>query len=232
VLCQPALVTLLASHASIDEALRADQPLPSSGWDYWVPPLSLPFLFGTRLDSVPAELPYLAAAPERIERWRAALAVPAGMLRVGLVWRGNPRFENDAQRSLPSPATLTPLLDVPDVRFFSLQREALATDVAAVDLGAQIEDFADTAAIMSHLDLVITVDTAAAHLAGALAKQCWVLLPDYQTDWRWLAERTDSPWYPSVMTLFRQARAGDWDGVVRQVCEALGGAARMANRPT
>lgn len=232
VLCQPALVTLLENHAGIDVALGADQPLPSSGWDYWAPPLSLPFLFGTRLDSIPAALPYLAAAPARSERWQVALGVPPGVLRVGLVWSGNPRFENDAERSLPSPAVLAPLLDVPGVCFVSLQRDAVPAELAVVDLGAKIEDFADTAAIMSHLDLVITVDTATAHLAGALAKRCWVLLPDYQTDWRWLAGRTDSPWYPGVMTLFRQVRAGDWESVVQQVREALGRAARMTGHPT
>ncbi|MDO8249390.1 MAG: glycosyltransferase family 9 protein [Rhodoferax sp.] len=115
------------------------------------------------------------------------------------MWKGNPRFENEANRSLPGLEVLVPLLH----------------------LGSQIEDFADTAAIVANLDLVICVDTAIAHLAGALGKPCWVLLPAYKTDWRWLDERTHSPWYPGVMRLFRQSAVGSWTGVVAGVQAAL-----------
>jgi hypothetical protein len=224
VLAHPALTALLASHAAIDEIFSADQTLPRTGWDYWVPPLSLPFLFGTRLDTIPADLPYLFAEVERVERWRPRLKSAVAARHIGIAWRGNPNFENDAERSLSSLAVLAPLAEVDGATFFSLQRDVQARELAplaAVDLGSRIGDFADTAAIMSHLDLVITVDTATAHLAGALGKRCWVLLPDHQTDWRWLADRADSPWYPGVMTLFRQPHAGDWGSVVQELQRRL-----------
>jgi hypothetical protein len=121
-----------------------------------------------------------------------------------------------------------PLGRIPGVRYFSLQKGAGEDEAAAppaglplVDLGPYIRDFSDTAAIVTNLDLVISVDTAAAHLAGALGKRCWVLLPDYKTDWRWLAGREDSPWYPGVMRLFRQPGMGDWSAVLTAVCAAL-----------
>ena len=114
------------------------------------------------------------------------------------------------------------------MRFFGLQKGAGEAEAAnpppglpLVNLGPQISDFADTAALLENLDLVICVDTAVAHIAGAMGKACWVLLPDYKTDWRWLAGRSDSPWYPGVMRLFRQPRMGDWTTVVAEVCAAL-----------
>jgi hypothetical protein len=227
-ICHPALKSLLSGFSAVDQLFSADQPLPSSGWDYWVPLLSLPFLFGTRLESIPAELPYLAADAARVEHWRAVMGERQGELRVGLVWRGNPLFENNVQRSLSSPALLAPLTEIPGTRFYLLQKrepgdvaEALPGPNPVIDFGAAIVDFEDTAAIMSQLDLVITVDTAAAHLAGALAKPCWVLLSDYRPDWRWLTDRADSPWYPGVMTLFRQPRAGDWGSVVLELQRRL-----------
>jgi ADP-heptose:LPS heptosyltransferase len=156
------------------------------------------------------------------------MACPEGELRIGLAWKGNPRFENDVDRSLPSLAVLAPLADIPGVRFFSLQKgvgqeeaQQAQNPLSVVDLGSRIGDFADTAAIMMNLDLVITVDTAVAHLAGALARPCWVLLPDYQTDWRWLADRVDSPWYPGVMRLFRQRLPGDWTTTIADVKAGL-----------
>jgi hypothetical protein len=238
VLAHPALANLLLSYAALDEIFPADQKLPQDGWDYWVPPLSLPYHFATRLDCVPAPLPYLSADPARIERWRpkieSAEKSAVAVRRVGVAWRGSVGFENDAERSLASLAVLAPLAEVPGVRFYSLHREARPEDLAplaAVDLGTDIADFADTAAIIAQLDLVISVDTAVAHLAGAMAKPCWVLLPDYQTDWRWLSTRTDSPWYPGVMRLFRQPRRGDWNSVVQQVRVALDGTDRMATNP-
>ena len=228
ILCHPGLKRLFATLTGVDDAFAFDEPLPSPGWDYWTPVLSLPFHFKTRLDSIPADLPYLFAKPERIAHWAAILGGSSGERRVGLVWKGNPRFENDADRSLPSLATLLPLWDVPGVRFFSLQKgtgqeEAACTPQAQplTDLGSGLGDFADTAAVVMNLDLVITVDTAVAHLAGALGKPCWVLLPDYKTDWRWLTGRTDSPWYPGVLRLFRQNTAGDWGAVIEEVKSAL-----------
>jgi Tfp pilus assembly protein PilF len=230
VLCHPPLATLFATLDGADSALAFDQAYPASTWDYWTPPLSIPFHCGTRLDSIPARLPYLRAAPEKSETWAQRLATHCSPddLRVGLVWKGNPRFENDADRSLPSLAALATLGRIPGVRYFSLQKGAGEDEAAAppaglplVDLGPYIRDFSDTAAIVTNLDLVISVDTAAAHLAGALGKRCWVLLPDYKTDWRWLAGREDSPWYPGVMRLFRQPGMGDWSAVLTAVCAAL-----------
>jgi hypothetical protein len=144
------------------------------------------------------------------------------------VWKGSTQFENDADRSLPSLDVLAPLWTVADVNFISLQKGAGEDEAAQppkglplLNLGYQLEDFADTAAVVTSLDLVICVDTAIAHLAGALGKPCWVLLPEYKTDWRWLTERTDSPWYPVNMRLFRQPAMGNWATVIAEVVIAL-----------
>jgi hypothetical protein len=149
-------------------------------------------------------------------------------LRVGLVWKGNPQFENDSDRSLPHLQTLAPLWRVPGLDFVSLQKGAGEGDVAEraaqqplADLGSAMQDFADAAAIVAQLDLVITVDTAMAHLAGALGKPCWLLLPWYMTDWRWGIEGTDSIWYPGAMRLFRQGPDADWGPVIADVAVAL-----------
>ncbi|MDB5814203.1 MAG: repeat-containing protein [Rhodocyclales bacterium] len=229
-LCHPALSRLLAGAPGVDAILPLDQPLPASGWDVWTPLLSIPYHCQTRIDSIPAAIPYLHADETQIAYWSQRLAALATgtTLRVGLAWKGNPRFENDAQRSLPSLATLQPLGDVVGVTFFSLQKGAGEHEAASPphglaihDLAPFIHDFADTAAIVMNLDLVICVDTALAHLVGALGKACWVLLPDYKTDWRWLNARSDSPWYPHVISLFRQSAAGNWDQVVIALRGAL-----------
>lgn len=228
ILCHPGLTTLLAGMAGVDQTIAFDAPLPERGWDYWTLPLSLPFLLHTRLDTIPAALPYLAAAPARVAHWAGVIGAGTAPLRVGLAWQGNPRFENDAERSLPSVDLLAPLAAVAGVRFFSLQKGAGAEQtaqapaaLALTDLGSASADFADTAAMIMNLDLVIAVDTAVAHLAGALGKPCWVLLPDYKTDWRWLTARSDTPWYPGVMRLFRQPAGGGWDAVLGEVAAAL-----------
>ena len=224
VLCHPGLVDLFTGLRGADEAIQADQAQPA-GFDLWVPALSLPFHFRTTVDAVPAALPYIAPDPARIERLAPLLAAGQGELKVGLVWKGNPRFENDRERSLPSLSVLAPLAGVDGVRYFSLQKgEEEAQHGAAgfplTDLAPAIHDFADTAALIEGLDLVISVDTAVAHLAGALGKRCWLLLPDYLTDWRWLTERADTPWYPGVMRLFRQ-RGGGWAEVAAELARAL-----------
>jgi Tfp pilus assembly protein PilF len=223
VLCHPGLAALFGSLRGADEVIPLDRDFDRADWDAWAAPLSLPLHVGTTVDSVPAALPYLAPDPARVARLAPLLGNATDALKVGLVWKGNPRFENDAARSLPGFATLAPLLQVPDVRWFSLQKgpgEDEAKD-GVTDLAGAIGDFADTAALIAGLDLVITVDTACAHLAGALGKPCWVLLPAWMPDWRWLADRTDTPWYPHVMRLFRQRRDGAWDEVVREVAAAL-----------
>jgi hypothetical protein len=226
VVCHPGLKVLFGTLSGVDEVFSFNESVPASGWDFWTPPMSLPHYCQTRLDSVPAPIPYLAAHPASVEKWFRQL--PSG-LRVGLVWKGNPRFENDGDRSLPSLAALAPLGRVAGVRFVSLQKgpgedEARCPPpgLSVLALGDALADFADTAALVTNLDLVISVDTAVAHLAGALGKPCWVLLPDYRTDWRWLSERSDTPWYPERMRLFRQpSGSDDWSSVVVAVGEAL-----------
>ncbi len=229
-LCHPALKTLLATLESVDAVIALNEGGHLSGYDFWTLPLSIPLHCRTRLDSIPADLPYLRADARLVEKWSAVLAPEcrAGDFRVGLVWRGNPNFENDADRSLPDLRTLEPLGAVAGARFISLQKDAGEAEAACppaglpvLPLGPQISDFADAAAVLENLDLVICVDTAIAHLAGAMGKPCWVLLPDYMTDWRWLTARADSPWYPRVMRLFRQPRMGEWGEVVGAVRGAL-----------
>jgi tetratricopeptide (TPR) repeat protein len=191
------------------------------------PLLSLPLAFGTTLETVPVQIPYLsvpAAARQKMD----ALPWSAEGLRVGLIWAGNPTFAADLYRNRSIPLTLyRPLLEVEGVHFFSLQiGEPVAQLAESADLAARITDFsphvtdmADTAAQIAHLDLVISADTAVAHLAAALGVPTWVLLP-YAPDWRWLQERSDTPWYPH-MRLFRQSRPGDWAGVVGNLRERL-----------
>jgi tetratricopeptide (TPR) repeat protein len=194
----------------------------ADGFDLHCPLLTLPLAFGTRLETIPAfENGYLAAPAEDVARWDQRL--PAGRRRIGLVWSGSQTHANDANRSLAL-VKLLPLSQQGDV-WVSLQKEVRDRDRAALeasgilDVSAELGDFADTAALISALDLVISVDTSVAHLAGALGKPTWVMLP-FAPDFRWLLDRADSPWYPK-MRLFRQSRAGDWDGVVARIGEAL-----------
>lgn len=226
-LCHPALTQLLRGLQGLDAVSGLDEALPAQPFDYWMPLMSAPYHLATRLDTVPAQLPYLQVDPARVARWSPAVPVD-GALRVGLVWKGNPNFENDAQRSLPHLHTLAPLWQVPGVQFVSLQKGAGEFEAAActmeqplLDLGPALQDFADAAALIHCLDLVITVDTAMAHLAGAVGKPCWLLLPWYMTDWRWGAEGTASVWYPQVMRLFRQGPDADWAPVIEKLVLAL-----------
>lgn len=225
--CRPVLETLFESLEGVAVLLAAAARLPlPDRFDYWTLPLSLPGYCGT-LDeaSIPAEIPYLAANPQRVDHWQAAIDRPE--FKVGLVWQGNPRHHNNPWRSLAGAGQFLPLLDVTGVHFFSLQTDietvmfpAFFQHPAVTDLGHNIEDFADTAAIVAQLDLVICVDTAIAHLAGALGKPCWLLLPHYRTDWRWLKNRADSPWYPTLK-LFRQDADEAWEPVIHAVSQAL-----------
>ena len=196
----------------------ATQALPRT--DYHCPLLSVPRLLGTTLDEVPAAVPYLAADAEVAAAWSQRLRDLPGR-KVGLVWAGLPQYADDAHRSLPL-AQLAPLGTVSGVTFVSLQTGAAAGQAITPPPGLTIHDaspglrdFADTAALVAALDLVISVDTAAAHLAGALGRPVW-LLNRFDTDWRWLTERADSPWYPT-MRIFRQPRRGDWESVISRV---------------
>jgi Flp pilus assembly protein TadD len=220
VICHPGLVELFRSIAALDEVYSITEAFRVAGWDYWCPPLSLPRWCGhNRAEDLSDALPYIEADAARIQAWAPRLPQGGG-LRVGLVWKGNPRFENDAARSLPELNVLAPLAGIPGLVLVGMQKGSGEDDAAAwpggalPNLGPQCRDFTDTAAVVAQLDLVISVDTAVAHLAGALGKPCWVLLPDHQPDWRWFCAREDSPWYPGALRLFRQRRGGDWNDVV------------------
>jgi hypothetical protein len=197
------------------------EPLPR--YDVHCPLMSLPLACGTTLETVPADSPYLAPAAAAVALWEACL--PPCRPRVGLVWSGERAHDNDLNRSI-SLATLMPLFDLADVTFVSLQHEVRAEDAKLLDsrpdvqpLGPKFKDFADTAATIACLDAVVSVDTAVAHLAGAMGKPLFLLLP-YAADFRWLRERADSPWYPTAR-LFRQPQFGDWDSVVTVVRQEL-----------
>ncbi|MDR3436839.1 tetratricopeptide repeat-containing glycosyltransferase family protein [Telmatospirillum sp.] len=224
----PMLVELLRDLPGVDALLTGQGPAPS--FDYHCPLLSLPRAFGTRLDSIPADIPYLHADPKRvalISQRFSVLAEPA--IKVGLVWAGQSRSHNrqahqmDLLRSMRL-SDFAPLARESGVRFVSLQKGEAAAQakkppggLVLFDPMSRIDDFSDTAAIIAHLDLVITVDTAVAHLAGALGKPVWIL-SRFDGCWRWLLGRNTSPWYPTAR-LFRQTKPGDWTGVMAHVAE-------------
>ena len=232
VACLPPLLRLLRAVDGVDEVVEhADAQKRAGEFAGWISPMSLPLHLGMvdhEQDELFAPAVYLKPDSALVERWRARLdALPPG-LRVGLVWKGNPLHHNDAFRSLPSLAVLALLWDVPGVNFVSLQKgegEDEAREPSAglplLHLGGDMADFADSAAIVAQLDLVICVDTAIAHLAASIGTPCWVLLPAQDIDWRWMHGREDSPWYPGVR-VFRQALAGQWAEVVECVKESLG----------
>lgn len=219
---QPALATLLRKLPDVTVISRGET-LPR--FDLQLPLMSLPRVFGTTLDTIPAGVPYLHPDPARLSRWRAALADVAA-LKVGVVWAGNARHKGDRQRSLPA-ASVLPRLVMPGVQLYSLQKEprledaevlaALGSDI--IDLAPALGDFADTAAAVAALDLIIAVDTSVAHLAGALGRPVWMLTP-YALDWRWLRDREDSPWYPT-MRLFRQRAPREWNDPLMRLSAAL-----------
>jgi hypothetical protein len=197
---------------------------PTAASDVCCPLSSLPLLLGTTLETIPADIPYLFADGQLTAHWKARLGAGPG-LKVGLVWAGNPRHANDRNRSLPA-GSLAPLGSLAGITYVSLQKGERAAEAAelaeslhAVDFSSELNDLADTAALIVNLDLVISVDTAVAHLAGAMGKPVWVLLP-LCPDWRWMLDRGDSPWYPS-MRLFRQRTPGDWLTPIQQVADAL-----------
>lgn len=214
----PFLLRLLSRARGVSQAIDA-RGAPE-GIDLHLPLLSLPHVFGTEPDSVPAEIPYFDITSDRIAEGLRSL-LPSDRPRVGLCWRGNPAFANDANRS-PGLSAMKAALTVPGVSFVNLVKERMPAETTGLDLIEpmdQVEDFLDTAMLVASLDLVVTCDTAVAHLAGALGRQTWILLPA-AGDWRWLTQGTRTPWYPTA-TLFRQSTPGRWDDVGEHVGRAL-----------
>jgi Flp pilus assembly protein TadD len=226
VACQQPLARLMATCPGVDLVVAEGSLLPD--FAFYAPLMSLPRILGTSLASIPAEVPYLTADTALVEQWHRELG-PVEGYRIGIAWQGNPQYRRDHQRSFRL-AQLEPLAWVTGVRLFSLQKsfgteqiDELNGRFAVSDLGSRLSDFMDTAAVVRNLDLVITLDSSLAHLAGALAVPVWVAIP-VAADWRWLTEREDSPWYPT-MRLFRQTQWGDWDEVfermAREICNLL-----------
>ncbi len=237
--CPPALAALLESVEGVERVICRGETLPEASgakegaasapehpaFDWHSPLLSLPHLLHLSLDTIPTRTPYLRPPRGRQERLPPLSDAQGRLLKVGLVWRGNPQHKNDRHRSLPV-ELLEPLLAVPGVACYSLQVGAPPDAPLPgppfdklIDLQKLIHDFGDTAVLMKQLDLIISVNTSTVHLAGALAQPAWLLLP-CAPDWRWLLGRNDSPWYPSLR-LFRQPVPGDWASVVREVRAAL-----------
>jgi tetratricopeptide (TPR) repeat protein len=220
------LLRVLAGCPGIDQLIAQGDPLPPHG--VRAPLLSLPYHFKTRLETIPAEVPYLAADPGLVEHWGRQLATLRGFT-IGIAWQGNRQYPGDQQRSMEL-AEFAPLAAVPGVRLVSLQKGTGSEQVAALakrwpltDLGGSLDEksgpFMDTAAVIKTLDLVVTADTAIAHLAGALGAPVWLALAKVP-DWRWLLERQGSPWYPT-MRLFRQEKRGEWKAVFQRMAQAV-----------
>ena len=224
--CQAALMRLLATAPGVDSRVAWHSPLPPV--DVYEHLLNLPGVFGTNLTTIPAPIPYLQADADLVESWRRELK-PLGGLKVGITWKGSIKNLSDQKRSIPL-ACFARLAKIAGVQLINLQKgpgtdqlEELAGRFPLLDLGDRLDGangaFMDTAAIMMNLDLVISCDTAIPHLAGALGVPVWVALP-LAADWRWLLERDDSPWYPT-MRLFRQTHYGDWEGVFDRMANEL-----------
>jgi hypothetical protein len=221
--CQEPLSKLLAACPFVDRLIALGTPLP--GFDTHAPLMSLPGI----LKLSAADLwrgPYLSADPRLVDKWRAILGSPAGF-RVGICWQGNPEHMFNSQRSFPL-AQLMPIASLPAVRLISLQKGAPRDELAAagfevIDLGPAFDEdagaFMDSAAVIANLDLVITADTAIAHLAGAMGAPVWLAVSAHP-DWRWMMDRQDTPWYPS-MRLFRQSKLDQWDDVFRPMADEL-----------
>ena len=213
---------LMRTLAGATQVVARGEPLPD--FDLHCSLLSLPRAFATRLETIPAKTPYLRAAASTVDDWNARLG-PRHRPRIGIAWSGNPIHHNDRNRSVGLRSFL-PLLDGIDASFVSLHRDIVAADAAVLQersdilhFGEELKDYAETAALISNLDLIVSVDTSVAHLAGALAKPVWILLP-FMPDWRWLLDREDSPWYPTAR-LFRQDETRVWVGVMPRVRAAL-----------
>jgi tetratricopeptide (TPR) repeat protein len=221
--CYRELSRLFRGMDGVEEIVIAGEPVPRV--DMHCPILSLPLAFGTTLDSIPVGSPYLHADPALIEHWAKKMASVGSGKKVGIAWAGRPTHLNDHNRSIPE-KLFNRLGGIPGIRYISLQKGPSAWPAAKgdreldiTDWTGELTDFADTAAIVANLDLVVTVDTSVAHLAGAMGKPAWVLIP-HPADFRWLLAREDSPWYPSLR-LFRQRRRGDWPAAIDEIAEQL-----------
>ena len=221
--CYDPVVELFGSLGGRPEVIGAAAPV--AHYDVHAALLDLPAIFGSTLETLPRAVPYLRAPQDRVEEWRQRLGDARGKLRVGIAWAGSPLQGNDRNRSTTL-ASFAALARVKDAVFYSLQKDGGERDrtwpqgaAELVDLAPSIRDFSDTAAIVEQLDLVVSVDTSLAHLAGALGRPVWTALT-YAPCWRYLTVREDSPWYPT-MRLFRQPRSGAWPDVFAQIAAAL-----------
>jgi Flp pilus assembly protein TadD len=221
--CDPPLRRLFQRLDGLHHLITSDQPAPE--YDVHCPLIDLPRVFDTNVDTIPAAQQYLHADPSLIESWRNRLTDAGGRLKVGLAWAGRADYCEDRTRTIAL-TRFTPLLQVPDIWFCSLQKgkaaeqiQTLPADLRPLDWTADLNDLADTAALIHNLDLIIAVDTAVAHLAGALGKPVWMPIP-FTPDWRWMLNREDTPWYPT-MRLFRQRAMGDWETPIHQIEQSL-----------
>lgn len=222
--CPPALAELMAGVEGVAQVVREGEPVPA--FDAHIPPIAFPFVFGTAIDTIPWRGPYLHADPQRVQHWLPLVSSAQPRKRkVGVVWTGNPQNLGNRERSVTL-QQFAPLGLVPGVSLFSLQKGGesarpgpIPDGMHFVDLTASIRDFSDTAALLTQLDLVITVDTSVAHLAGGMGRPTWVLLP-FSADWRYHVDRSDNPWYPQ-MRLFRQQTEGDWSLPLQELTQAL-----------
>jgi len=221
--CQKELKTLLESVEGLSQVIAFGEPSPM--FDIRCPLLSLPGIFKTSIANMPSEVPYVFPGDEIVRRWWGRISGHRKELNIGISWSGSPGHVNDRNRSLPL-EMLIPLTILNGIAFYSLQKELagpndmeLMKKMNVIDYTEDIHDFSDTAGIIMNLDLVISVDTAVVHLAGALGRTVWTLLP-FSPDWRWLLDREDTPWYPT-MRLFRQPSPGDWASVINKVIHEL-----------
>ena len=202
---------------------KTENHKPSVDFDLYASLLDFPYIFKTTTDSIPADVPYLFAQRERSEYWRTK--INSQEFKVGIVWAGSPTHGNDKYRSCAL-EHFAPLSQIHGVKLYGLQKgkaaeqmDDLAKTLPIVNISKDFDDFTDTAAAIENMDLVISVDTSVLHLAGAMGKRTWALLP-YSPEWRWMLERPDSPWYPT-MKLFRQKKLKDWRGLFQKVTEEL-----------
>jgi len=221
--CQKELKSLIEQVKGIEQVITREDPIPE--FDFHCPLLSLPMVFDTGLENIPSDIPYITTDQVIIEKWHEKFRDRDSRLKMGLVWSGNPKYKADRTRSFEL-LTFSPLANLKDITFYSLQKgeaskqtKNLPDGMDLVDFMDEVTDFADTTGLIMNLDLIISVDTSVAHLAGAMGKTVWTLLP-FAPDWRWMLDREDSPWYPT-MRLYRQPSFGDWNPLMDRLVKDL-----------